>query len=172
MTPDDAWLSATWPFVQSQLPRPPGTVLEIGCGPLGGFVPTLNDSGYRAIGVDPAAPDGPEYERATFEKVHTPEPFDAVVACTSLHHVDDLDDDRRTHRTRGQVRGGTIIVVEWAWELFDERTALVLRTPRVDCSRNRTDLAPSSPRRLASLWAILDTYLRGWAGEHHSIPQR
>ena len=86
MTRDDPWLSATWPFVQSQWPRPPGAILDIGCGPPGGFVPILNDSGYQAVGVDPAAPDGPDYERARFERLHTPEPFDAVVACMSLYH--------------------------------------------------------------------------------------
>jgi 2-polyprenyl-3-methyl-5-hydroxy-6-metoxy-1,4-benzoquinol methylase len=39
------------------LPAPPARVLEIGCGPLGGFVPMLRASGYDATGVDPRAPE-------------------------------------------------------------------------------------------------------------------
>jgi hypothetical protein len=41
MTPDDRWLAAVWPFVRRQLPSAPARVLEVGCGPLGGFVPAL-----------------------------------------------------------------------------------------------------------------------------------
>jgi len=47
-----------WPFVAAQLPRAPATVLEIGCGAAGGFVPALLDAGYDAMGIDPAAPEG------------------------------------------------------------------------------------------------------------------
>jgi len=68
MTPDDRWLAAVWPFVQDQLPPAPAAVLEIGCGTLGGFVPALGDAGYRAVGVDPDAPEGPDYRRVEFER--------------------------------------------------------------------------------------------------------
>ena len=33
---DGVWLAATWPFVRGQLPPPPGRVIELGCGPVGG----------------------------------------------------------------------------------------------------------------------------------------
>jgi hypothetical protein len=49
MTPDDRWLAAVWPFVRGQLPSSPATVLEIGCGTLGGFVAALLDGGYQAV---------------------------------------------------------------------------------------------------------------------------
>jgi hypothetical protein len=55
MTSDDRWLAAVWPFVRGQLP-------QVGCGTLGGFVPALLEDGYQAIGVDPEAPDGPNYQ--------------------------------------------------------------------------------------------------------------
>jgi hypothetical protein len=58
MMPDDPWLAAVWPFARDQLPLAPATVLEVGCGTLGGFVPVLLDAGYQAVGVDPEAPDG------------------------------------------------------------------------------------------------------------------
>jgi hypothetical protein len=59
MTLEDPWLAAVWPFVRDQLPPAPASVLEVGCGTLGGFVPVLLDGGHQAVGVDPEAPDGP-----------------------------------------------------------------------------------------------------------------
>ena len=53
MTPGDRWLAATWPFVQRHLPAPPAQVIELGCGPLGGFVPMLRATGYDAVGDYP-----------------------------------------------------------------------------------------------------------------------
>ena len=63
MTLDDRWLAAVWPFARGQLPPAPARVLEVGCGSLGGFVPALLDAGYQAVGVDPEAPEGPDYQR-------------------------------------------------------------------------------------------------------------
>jgi SAM-dependent methyltransferase len=122
---DDAtrrWLGATWSFVRDALPAAPGRVIEIGCGPAGGFVPHLEAAGYDAVGVDPEAPVGARFHRTEFEHYAHPAPADAVVACTSLHHVDDLD--HVVDRIAAAVRpGGTLVVVEWARERFDERTA-------------------------------------------------
>ena len=88
MTPDERWLAALWPFVRSWLPAAPAGVVEIGCGPLGGFVPMLRSAGYNATGVDPEAPQGPWYHQVEFERYEPPSgAAHAVVACTSLHHV-------------------------------------------------------------------------------------
>jgi SAM-dependent methyltransferase len=116
------WLAAHWPFVQSHVPPAPGHVLEIGCGPAGGFVPAMREHGYDAIGVDPAAPSGPSYDQTTFEHREPAEPADAIVACTSLHHVGDVDEilDRVAATL---TPGGVLIVVDWAYERFDESTA-------------------------------------------------
>jgi SAM-dependent methyltransferase len=122
VTSDERWLAAVWPFVRAWLPGPPAEVLEIGCGPLGGFVPMLRSAGYQANGVDPEAPEGPWYHRVSFEKYEVPGAARVVVACTSLHHVADV----------GQVlglaeaalaSGGRLVIVEWARERFDEATA-------------------------------------------------
>src|SRR5262249_57835179 len=59
VTPDELWLATMWPFVCGWLPAPPAAVLEIGCGPLGGFVPALRSAGDDATGGDPEAPEGP-----------------------------------------------------------------------------------------------------------------
>jgi hypothetical protein len=72
MTPDDRWLAAVWPFVRSQLPSAPATVLEVGCGPLGGVVPALLDGGYDAVGVDPEAPEGSDYKQVELERYQPP----------------------------------------------------------------------------------------------------
>jgi SAM-dependent methyltransferase len=122
MTPDERWLRAQWPFVRGQLPAAPGTVVEIGCGPLGGFVPALQSAGYDAIGVDPEAPEEASYRRIEFELYEAAKPVNAVVACTSLHHVVDLD-LVLNRAAASLVPGGTLVVIEWAWERFDEATA-------------------------------------------------
>jgi SAM-dependent methyltransferase len=122
MTPEERWLAAVWPFVRHNLPAPPAAVTEIGCGPLGGFVARMRSAGYQAAGVDPEAPDGPWYRRAEFESYDHPEPVQAVVACTSLHHVADVGAVLDL-TAAALVPGGTVIVVEWARERFDEAAA-------------------------------------------------
>jgi SAM-dependent methyltransferase len=121
-TSKQRWLAALWPFVYTYLPPVPCRVLEIGCGPVGGFVPALHEHGYDAVGVDPAAPPGAGYHQTEFEHHETTDPVDAIVACTSLHHVDDLDEVLDRIATT-LVPGGVLVVVEWAYEKFDEATA-------------------------------------------------
>jgi SAM-dependent methyltransferase len=165
MTPDQRWLAAVWPFVRQQLPSAPATVLEIGCGPLGGFVPALLRDGHDATGVDPEAPEGSGYHRVEFERYEPPGPVDCVVASTSLHHV--ADPDAVLDRVAATlVPGGTLVVVEWAWERFDEATArwcfarLVPATPAAEpgwLDRHRDQWAASGQP-----WAA---YCRAWAAE-------
>jgi SAM-dependent methyltransferase len=130
---EDVWLRSTWSFVRSHLPAAPSRVVELGCGDHGGHLSALHDAGYDAVGVDPQAPDGPAYYRIPFEKYHADRPMDAVIASLSLHHVTDPD------AVLDQVRdllmpGGTLVVIEWAWEHFDEATAqwCFRRLPRID----------------------------------------
>jgi len=116
------WLYAAWTIVREHLPPAPAKVLELGCGPLGGFVSALAADGYQPTGVDPVAPDRTPFHRIEFELFELPERVECVVACTSLHHVDDLE-IVLDHVVAAVVPGGTVIVVEWAWERFDEPTA-------------------------------------------------
>jgi SAM-dependent methyltransferase len=122
VTPDERWLAAVWPLVRSWLPDQPVVVLEIGCGPLGGFVPMLRSAGYQATGVDPKAPEGPWYQRVEFERYEMPGLVQAVVACTSLHHVADVGEVLGLAGS-ALAAGGRLVVVEWARERFDEATA-------------------------------------------------
>jgi SAM-dependent methyltransferase len=122
MTPRERWSADIWPLVRTRLPPAPARVVDLGCGPLGGFVPMLRSSGYEATGIDPEAPDEAHYQRIEFEHAELPQQVDAVVASTSLHHVADpaavIDRITSTLTT-----GGAVVVVEWAWEKFDEQTA-------------------------------------------------
>jgi SAM-dependent methyltransferase len=119
---DEIWLRAMWPAVSAGLPAPPARVLEIGCGPLGGFVPFLRDAGQQPLGVDPEAPAGPEYRQARFEDTDVGVGVEAVIASASLHHVADLDEVLQKIATVLRP-GGRLIVFEWSWERLDEATA-------------------------------------------------
>ncbi len=160
-----SWLPTIWPFVRSQLPDAPATVIEIGCGELGGFVPMLRQEGFDAVGVDPEAPDAPEYHQTAFEQYAVERPVDAIVACASLHHVADLGDVLA--RVSGAlVQGGLLVVVEWEWERFDEPTS------RWCFARLPTEQDESHPAWLShhqAEWSSSqqpwDDYLSAWARE-------
>ena len=170
MTPDDPWLASTWPFVRAALPAAPCAVLDIGCGRQGGFVPALLDAGYDAVGVDPAAPDGPHYHQVTFEDLDVTRRFEAVVASTSLHHVDNLD--RVVERiTEVLVPDGIVVVVEWAWERFDEPTA---RWCFERLAPIGNEDRPAWLHRHRDGWMASneswDTYFADWISEHGLHP--
>jgi methyltransferase family protein len=77
-------------FVLSQLPAPPGRVLELGCGDRGGVVLELEAAGYDPLGIDPHAPEGPRFRRIALDELDDDGPFVAVVASRVLHHVEPL----------------------------------------------------------------------------------
>ena len=164
----DRWLDAVWPHVREHLPAAPARVIYLGCWPRGGFVPFLRADGYDALGVDPKAPDEPGYLRTEFEHAELPREVDAVVACTSLHHVTQPAQaiDRMTDVLAS---GGTVVVVEWMWEEFDTQTAEWaferLRASEDDPSwlQRRRD----GWRESGEDWT---SYFRAWAEEHGLYP--
>jgi SAM-dependent methyltransferase len=118
----DRWLASQWPKIQPYLPASPARVVEIGCGSLGGFVPELQRCGYQALGIDPAAPEGDSFSHLEVERAELRAQVDAVVACTSLHHVAEPG-EVLDKIAQWLAPGGAVIVVEWDWESFDEATA-------------------------------------------------
>lgn len=153
-----------WPRVRSWLPRPPAVVVELGCGSLGGFVPALQRDGYEAIGIDPAAPDGDVYRRVEFERSELPSDIDAVVASVSLHHV--ADPAGVLDRVAGALQpGGTIVVVEWDWESFDERTARWCFA-RLDSDADADGWLARTREHWHASGLPWDEYLRDSAGGH------
>jgi hypothetical protein len=82
------------PFALARLPPAPARVLEVGCGEAGGLVEDLAARGYETLGVDPHAPAGDRFVRATFEDAAESlrvQPWDTVIAARVLHHVDPLE---------------------------------------------------------------------------------
>ena len=121
----------------------------------------LRSSGYEALGVDPEAPDGKGYLQVEFEQSELDLNVDAAVASASLHHVADPAEvlDRVTTIL---APGGTLVVIEWAWEDFDEATAewcFQRLGPEVAgwLHRRRDEWDASGQP-----WRV---YLRGWAEE-------
>jgi SAM-dependent methyltransferase len=160
VTAAQRWLAAVWPVVLGRLPAPPARVVEIGCGSLGGFVPMLHSAGYDAVGVDPNAPDGDSYRRVAFEEAELFTNVDAVVASTSLHHVAEPR-EVIARIARSLAKTGTLVVVEWASEDFDEPTA------RWCFDRLGPDGEPGWLHRRRDVWAASglpwSDYLNGWA---------
>jgi SAM-dependent methyltransferase len=161
VTPADRWLTATWELVRSHLPAAPARVADVGCGSSGGFVPMLRESGYDAVGIDPQAPDGAHYLQVEFERADLPRPLDAVIASTSLHHVDDpAQVVERMAAVLGP--GGIVVVVEWASERFNEKTARW-------CFERLAEEGWLQKLRDEWLGSGLDwpAYFRGWLDREH-----
>ncbi len=147
------------------MPAVPARILEIGCGPVGGLVPALHAAGYTAEGVDPQAPDEPGYRQVGFEDYRPPRPADAVAACTSLHHVADLD--AVLDRIRDKLApGDTLIVVEWARERFDEPTARwCFNRPPLATDDSEAGWLHRHRHRWSDSGLPWREYLRSWAAE-------
>jgi SAM-dependent methyltransferase len=105
-------------FVLSQLPQPPGRVLEVGCGREGGIAPDLAGAGYEVLAIDPWAPEGPLYRQVTLAELDDPGPFAAVVASRVLHHLHPLGP--ALEKLAGLAP--LLLVDEFAWERIDGPT--------------------------------------------------
>jgi SAM-dependent methyltransferase len=105
-------------FVLAQLDRTPSRVLEIGCGD-GQAALAVAAAGHEVTAIDPVAPEGPIFERVTLEEFVPSAPFDVVVASRSLHHVPDLE----LAVDKIAELAPLLVVEEFAWDRFDERTA-------------------------------------------------
>lgn len=160
-TSNGRWLAAQLPFIHEQLPAA-ARVLEIGCGPAGGFVPSLTAAGHDAIGIDPKAPLGDGYHQIEFEQYDAQHPMDVIVACTSLHHVADLD-RVLDGVVDALVPNGTVVVVEWAHEWFDEATA-TWSFDRLAATEDEDGWLQRHRSRWEVSGQTWDTYLADWVG--------
>jgi SAM-dependent methyltransferase len=115
------WQRRVEGFVLDQIGDPPARVLEVGCGK-GDLAHALDRAGYSVTAIDPRAPEGPIFRRLGIEEFFEPGPFDYVVAILSLHHVKDIGGalDKMAELLRA---GGTLIVVEFAWDRIEGTTA-------------------------------------------------
>jgi len=115
------WQQRVEEFVLGHIGDPPARVLEVGCGE-GELARALARAGHFVTAIDPRAPEGPIFRRVRLEEFSEAGPFDYVVASLSLHHIDDLG--RALDKIANLLgAGGALVVVEFAWDRFDEATA-------------------------------------------------
>jgi SAM-dependent methyltransferase len=108
-------------FVRNQLPPPPAAVLEVGCGE-GDLARELDAAGFDVVAIDPEAPPGEIFRSVRLEDFDAIDPFDAVVASLSLHHIEDVG--AAVDKVAGLLApGGLLILNEWDRERFQGTTA-------------------------------------------------
>jgi SAM-dependent methyltransferase len=108
-------------FVRDQLPPPPASILEVGCGE-GALARELAGAGYDVVAIDPEAPKGPLFRAVKLEDFDGSGPFDAVVASLSLHHIEDLAS--AVEKIASLLPpGGQLVLNEWDRERFQGTTA-------------------------------------------------
>jgi SAM-dependent methyltransferase len=173
----DTWQRRVEEFVLGQIGNSPTRVLEVGCGE-GELARTLARVGHSVTAIDPRAPEGPIFRRVRIEEFTDPTQFDHVVAILSLHHVEDLG--MAVSNMANLLRaGGTLVVVEFAWDRIDEATAewALERLPVASLSEK-----PSWLGRRCQEWARgggretrapAESYFAEWASEEgfHSSRQ-
>ena len=157
-------------FVLDQIGDPPARVLEVGCGK-GDLAHALDRAGHSVTAIDLRAPEGSIFRRFGIEEFSERGPFDHVVAILSLHHVDDIGGalDKIVSLLRA---GGTLVVVEFAWDRIDGATAewALARLPDASDSGKRSWLerccrgkAHAGGDEGGQLHA--GAHAAGWAGE-------
>ena len=171
------WQQRVEEFVLDQVGPPPAQVLEVGCGE-GRLAHALARAGHSVLAIDPWAPEGPIFRRVGIEGFTDPGPFDCVVAILSLHHIENLGGalDKIANLLR---TGGSLVVVEFAWDRIDEATMewAFDRLPTASLSEK-----PSWLERRCQEWvrggqggnrARAETYFAEWASKEgfHSSRQ-
>jgi SAM-dependent methyltransferase len=143
-------------FVLAWLPRPPASIVEVGCGS-GSLTRMIGEHGYDAIGIDPEAPDSPGFIRVTLEEFERDSEFDAAVAVRSLHHLHDLS--RALDNLANALKpGARLVVFEFAVESVDAAADGWLAAHGLP--RPVSDPAPDDVMPLGVVRAALDPYFR------------
>ena len=162
------WQQRVEEFVLDQVGSPATQVLEVGCGQ-GELAHALARAGHSVTAIDPRAPEGPIFRRVGIEELTDPGPFDYVVASLSLHHIEDLGGalDKIADVLR---MGGSLVVVEFAWDRIDDATAewALERLPAASLSEEHSWLG-----RRCQGWARggrgnrarAESYFAEWAAE-------
>jgi SAM-dependent methyltransferase len=153
-------------FVHTQLPPPPASVLEVGCG-RGELALAIHGRGHAVTAIDPEAPEGALFQAVSLEQFVDPGPFDAVVASRSLHHIADLPAalDKIACLLP---RGGRLIVHEHAWDRVDEPTARWYLDRRAAAH----PAAPGSVGECLAKWQRDHAGLHGYATLREELDRR
>jgi SAM-dependent methyltransferase len=146
-------------FVLARVPPPPARILEVGCGP-GDLARGLAAAGHEVTAIDPDAPEGSIFRQVSLEEFDEPGPFEAVVASRSLHHVSDLDAAVEKIDSL-LVRGGLVLLDDYAKERFDGRTAAWYFEQRRTIAANDGPEAPASLEECIAEWERDDAHIHG-----------
>jgi SAM-dependent methyltransferase len=146
-------------FVLAQLP-PQARVLEVGCG-AGDLARALAAAGHSVTAIDPDAPEGPLFRQVSLEDFDEPGPFVAVVASHSLHHVRDLDVAVQKIDSL-LVRGGLVVLDDYAKERFDRRAAAWYYEHRRTIAAGGGREAPASLEECGREWEVDDSHIHGF----------
>jgi SAM-dependent methyltransferase len=118
--PEPEYQRAVAAFVLEQLPPPPVSVLEVGCGD-GELARELDAVGYEVVAIDPEAPDGAIFRSVRLEEFDHSGSFAVVVASLSLHHMGELG--AAVDKIAGLLDpGGLLVLNEWDRGRFAGRT--------------------------------------------------
>ena len=101
-------------------------VLDVGCGD-GELVELLRENGFDAFGIDVREPTSKYCTQVSIEEFVASEPFDAVIARLSLHHVPHLG--LAFERMRAALRpDGTFVMQEFDWTAWSAEFLSWIRT--------------------------------------------
>lgn len=157
-------------FVLARLPSPPATILEIGCG-AGDLARALAAAGHSVTAIDPDAPGGALFRQVSLEEFDEPGPFAAVVASRSLHHVPDLDVAVEKIDSL-LVRGGLVVLDDYAKERFDRKTAVWYYEHRQTIAAGDGPEAPVSVDECIREWEHDDSHIHGLAEMKTALDRR
>jgi hypothetical protein len=127
---------------------------------LGDLARALAAAGHSVTAIDPDAPEGPLFRRVSLEDFDEPGSFVAVVAAFSLHHVADLDAAVEKIDSL-LLRGGLVVLDEYAKERFDDRTAAWYHEYRRASAAHGGREAPASLEECIREWELQDSDIHG-----------
>ncbi|MGH3012697.1 MAG: class I SAM-dependent methyltransferase [Gaiellaceae bacterium] len=156
-------------FVLAQLPLQ-ARVLEVGCG-AGRLARALTAAGHSVTAIDPDAPEGPLFRPVSLEDFDEPGPFVAVVAGSSFHHLPDLDAAVEKIDSL-LLRGGLVVLDEYAKERFDRRTAAWYYERACSTSAGHGHDAPDSLEECIREWELKDSHIHGQAEMKAALDRR
>ena len=156
--------------VLTHVPAPPAKILEVGCGS-GDLARSLAAAGHSVIAIDPDAPEGPLFRQVSLEEFDERGPFDAVVASRSLHHVPDLDLAVQKIDSL-LVRGGLVVLDDYAKERFDRKTAAWYYEQRETIAAGDGPEAPASLEECVREWEVDDSHIHGYSKMRAELDRR
>jgi SAM-dependent methyltransferase len=104
-------------FVRRWLPDAPARILEVGAGS-GELAEGLRSDGWKVVAIDPRRDRRRGVIRIDIQSLAEDEPYDAVVAILSLHHVTDVR-DAVARMARLLVEDGVAVVQDFGWDRVD-----------------------------------------------------